>query len=823
MDVPTGKDEPRGGAPQDVGLELERLRAENLRLRRLLSEQGVVLVNTPSAEQETGTNKEHATGSAQVTSASTGGEKIALFRRLFRGREDVYAARWTGKDGKSGYSPASLKDWNVCDAGGRPKRTFLPFTDEALERHLTGREVVGVYPLLPDETCYFLAADFDKDGWQQDASAFVATCESWGISVALERSRSGKGGHVWMFFENAIPAVTARKLGTALLTRTMEKRHQIGLDSYDRLFPNQDTMPKGGFGNLIALPLQGGPRKEGNSVFVDGHLEPYPDQWAYLSARPLLSLEKVESVVAAFERKGNVIGLREAHLDADTSDEEPWLRAHSKRRSEALIEGPLPAQVRVVRGNLVYVEKTGLPSALLNRILRLAAFQNPEFYRNQAMRLSTFGKPRVIRCGEEIGQFVALPRGCFEECTSLLKAHNVLPVVQDERFRGTPLPLKFNGTLYSEQEEAVCALLPHADGVLSATTAFGKTVVAARMIAERGVNTLVLVHRKQLLDQWRERLSLFLDVPSREIGAIGGGKKIPTKRIDVAVIQSLGRKGEVHECVGDYGHVIVDECHHLSAFSFEQVLRQVRAKYVLGLTATPIRKDGHHPIIFMQCGPIRFRVDARKHAALRPFEHVVYPCPTVFQLPPSEESLPIQEIYRLLAENERRNQQIIEDVVAAVREGRSPILLTERTSHADWFAAALEGRVQNIVSLKGGQGIKQRRKVAAQIAEISTGTDRVLIATGRYIGEGFDDARLDTLFLTLPVSWSGTLQQYVGRLHRLHARKTEVRVYDYVDEAVPMLSKMYRKRIRGYTAVGYSIKDGLWRGNPSEGNELTGA
>ena len=221
--------------------------------------------------------------------------------------------------------------------------------------------------------------------------------------------------------------------------------------------------------------------------------------------------------------------------------------------------------------------------------------------------------------------------------------------------------------------------------------------------------------------------------------------------------------------------------------------------------------------------PIRFRVDARKHAALRPFEHVVYPCPTVFQLPPSEEPLPIQQIYRLLAENERRNQQIIEDVVAAVREGRSPILLTERTSHADCFAAALEGRVQNIVSLKGGQGIKQRRKVAAQIAEISTGTDRVLIATGRYIGEGFDDARLDTLFLTMPVSWSGTLQQYVGRLHRLHAGKTEVRVYDYVDEAVPMLSKMYRKRIRGYTAVGYSIKDGLWRGNPSEGNEPTSA
>ena len=343
--------------------------------------------------------------------------------------------------------------------------------------------------------------------------------------------------------------------------------------------------------------------------------------------------------------------------------------------------------------------------------------------------------------------------------------------------------------------------------MFSATTAFGKTVIAARMIAERGFNTLRLVHRRQLLDQWQERLAVFIGMSPREIGVISRGKKASGKRVDVAVIQSLSRNGEVNDLIADYGQVIVDECHHLSAFSLEQVLRQVKAKYVLGLTATPIRKDGHHPIIFMQCGPIRFRVDPKKHAALRPFQHVVIPRGTVFQLPPSPKPRPIQELYRLLADNPRRNAQIVEDVLSAVKAGRSTILLTERTSHADWFATALQNKVKNVVVLKGGRGVKQRRAAAAQLESIAEATERVIVATGRYIGERVDDSRLDTLFLALPVSWRGTLQQYVGRPHRLHAGKIEVRVYDYIDGAIPMLSNMFLKRRRGYEAVGYTIRD----------------
>lgn len=809
MKTPLNGDDYWKGTFYYANEELERLRAENHHLRRLLLEHGISITASTAKQTEAPVPTSLQPFDGKLTSASTAEEKIAHFRRLFRGRDDVYAIRWKGKDGKTGYSPASLKNWDKRDAQGRPERTFLPLTNEAVQNHLTGREIIGVYPLLPDETCWFLAADFDKEGWQEDALAFVRTCETSGIPVALERSRSGKGGDVWIFFRDKIPATIARKLGTALLTRTMERRHQIGLDSYDRLFPNQDTMPKGGFGNLIALPLQAEPRKEGNSVFVDECFNAYPDQWEYLSHLQLVTLAEVESVVTEVERSGSLVGLRSFDDDDESNRTRPWQVPQSLTADKLPIDEPLPDEVRIVRANLVYVEKTGLPSSFLNRALRTAAFQNPEFYRNQAMRLSTFGKPRVIRCGEEFPLFIGLPRGCFQDVMDLMKIHSIQPNIQDERTTGTALPFKFHGTLFPEQQKAVQSLTVHDDGVLSATTAFGKTVVAARMIAERGVNTLVLVHRKQLLDQWRERLAVFLDIPIREIGAIGGGKKACTKNLDVAVIQSLGRNGKINEVVAEYGHVIVDECHHLSAFSFEQVLRKVRAKYVLGLTATPSRKDGHHPIIFMQCGPVRFKVDSKKHAALRPFEHVVRPRATTFQLRPESASLPIHDIYRLLVESERRNAQILEDVIAAVNDGRSPLLLTGRKAHADWFAHALEGRVANVLSLQGGQGTKQRKAIALRLKEIATSEQRVIIATGSYVGEGFDDARLDTLFLTFPISWSGTLQQYVGRLHRLHAGKTEVRVYDYVDDAVPVLSKMFQRRRKSYASAGYSIQDGL--------------
>jgi len=504
----------------------------------------------------------------------------------------------------------------------------------------------------------------------------------------------------------------------------------------------------------------------------------------------------------------DIIGVRRSVADDEQADD-PWTIPPSRKRKDEVISGPLPAKVRVVRGNLIYVEKDGLPSVMLNRLHRLAAFQNPEFYRAQAMRLSVFGKPRVIRCAEEFPKHIALPRGCLDEAMAVFKSHKIAVELDDQRFSGLAIDVTFHGQLRPDQQTAASAILAHDDGILCATTAFGKTVIAAWLIAARKANTLVLVHRRQLLDQWRERLATFLDLPIKTIGQIGGGRRKSGGIIDVAIIQSLNRKQVVDDIVANYGHVVVDECHHLSAVSFEQVLRQVKARYITGLTATPKRKDGHHPIIVMQCGPIRHRVDAKEQALARPFKHLVIPRPTNFRLPPSVEKPEIHELYAALAGNQARNDLICLDLLRSLKAGRSPVLLTERTCQVDEFASRLTGLVKNIVVLKGGMGVKQRRSVAEQLATIPEGEERILLATGRYMGEGFDDARLDTLFLAMPVSWSGTLQQYVGRLHRLHDNKREVIVYDYVDGCVPVFSKMYSKRVRGYEAVGYQIQDEL--------------
>ena len=760
-----------------------------------------------TAAQSTANIVEFNSTVAVVTSKSSPDEKVKLFSSLFRGRDDVYALRWEGRNGKAGYSPAYQKTWsNSFQKKPDEPKEYFPLTDQVIHNHLTGKLTAGVYPLLTDETCWFLAADFDKTTWKDDVQAFLKTCAEWNIPAALERSRSGRGGHVWIFFDAPLPAGLARKLGAAILTRTMERRHQLGLDSYDRFFPSQDTMPKGGFGNLIALPLQQLPRSHGNSVFLAADFNPHPDQWTFLSGIQRTSLPEIETLVRDAERSDEIIGVRRSVTD-DDSNEDPWTLPPSRKKKDQPIPGPLPPTVKIVRSNLIYVEKEGLPSAMLNRLIRLAAFQNPEFYRAQAMRLSTFGKPRVIRCAEEFPRHIALPRGCLDEITAFFKSHNVAVQLEDQRFVGNPIEVNFHGQLRPEQQAAAKAMLASDDGILSATTAFGKTVIAAWLIAERKVNTLVLVHRRQLLDQWRERLAAFLDLPIKSIGQIGGGRQRASGMIDVAVIQSLNRKQVVNDLVANYGHVIVDECHHLSAVSFEQVLRQVKARYITGLTATPQRKDGHHPIIVMQCGPIRHRVDAKAQALARPFNHFVIPRPTNFRMPPSTEKPEMHELYAALANNKARNDLICVDLMRSVKVGRSPILLTERTSQVDEFASRLTGLVKHIVVLKGGMGAKQRRAIAEQLTAIPEGEERVLLATGRYIGEGFDDARLDTLFLAMPISWRGTLQQYVGRLHRLHDSKREVIVYDYVDGCVPVLSAMYSKRVRGYEAVGYSIQD----------------
>lgn len=750
---------------------------------------------------------------------SPSAEKIALFRDLFRGRCDVYPRRFESRrTGRSGYAPACGNEWvrGVCE---KPRikcadcahRAFLPVSDEMIRWHLSGRDktgaefTAGVYPMLLDETCRFLALDFDKDSWRDDARAVIQSCDTLGVPAALERSRSGNGGHVWLFFAEAVPATLARKLGSFLLTETMERRPEIGLASYDRLFPNQDTLPKGGFGNLIALPLQKLPRANGNSVFLDEALQPWPDQWAFLSGLDRIPRERVEDLSGEADARGRVTGVRFALTE---DDPEPWNARPSRRRRETPIEAPLPEKVEVVLGDQLYLSKEDLPAPLRNRLLRLAAFQNPEFYRAQAMRLPTYDKPRIIGCAEDLPDHLGLPRGCLDDLRALCKTHRIGLKVRDERVSGAPLALTFTGELRPEQEEAADAMLAHDTGVLAATTAFGKTVLATHLIATRGVNTLVLVHRQQLMEQWVERLSAFLDVPAKSIGRLGGGRKKLTGGLDIALIQSLVRKGVVDDRVADYGHLVVDECHHISANGFEQVACRAKARFVCGLTATVARKDGHHPIIFMQCGPVRHRVDARQQAKARPFSHHVLVRPTGFRSmsePDPDRRLEYQRLCDELVHCRPRNEMIRDEVLAALREGRSPLVLTERTGHLELLADLLQPQVDRLVILRGGMGRKALRAAMEALASIPENEARVVLATGRFVGEGFDDPRLDTLMLTLPVSWRGTIAQYAGRLHRLHEGKREVRIHDFADLDVPMLSRMFDKRCAGYEAVGYTI------------------
>jgi len=694
--------------------------------------------------------------------------------------------------------------------------------DDIIEWHLRGENpdeygnkdfTIGIYPILPDEKCWFLAADFDKSSWQDDVRAFAKTCSEMNVPISVERSRSGNGGHVWMFFEEPIPCMKARAIGSYFITETMECRPELGLDSYDRFFPNQDTLPQGGLGNLIALPLQKKPRENGNSVFLDEDFEPYPDQWQYLSTIRRIGCDTVESLFQNACNNGRIIGLR---LPVTDEDDQPWETPPSGKKKSQIV-GPFPECVQVVLANQIFIPKSSLSPSLRNALIRIAAFQNPEFYQKQAMRMPTYNLPRVVCCAEDFDKHIALPRGCLDDVRELLEQLDIGVVISDKQVCGEQLSIRFKGQLYPEQKKAAKALLEHNNGILAATTAFGKTVVACYIMAKRQVNALVVVHRRQLQEQWKVRLEQFLEIDNSQIGQIGAGKRKLTGIIDVAIIQSLSKKGQVDDIVAEYGHLVVDECHHISAPSFEAITRQFKGKFITGLSATVTRKDGHHPIIYMNCGPVRYRVSAKLQAKERAFSHKLVVRSTQFKLPPdlqAKEKVTISEMYSALMHDAARNAAILEDVMEAICSGRFPVLLTERREHLEYFNEILHERIDNLVVFRGGMGKKQLANAQEKLNSISDEKSNLIMATGRYLGEGFDHPRLDTLFLALPVSWKGTIAQYAGRLHRDHHSKSEVIVYDYADMNVPMLTKMFKRRLRGYKAIGYECE-------PFEGGRCT--
>ena len=791
--------------------ELNRLRAENARLRALLTRHGIAADKPESALPR--------------KPALSLDEKVALFRGLFQGREDVFARRWfSSSSGKSGYQPVCAREWNRenCDkkkykCAECPNREFQPLGYNDIYRHLegkdpNGRDVVGVYAILPDNSCCFLCCDFDdkscEHGYQDDVRAYVSVCRDWGVPAYIERSRSGNGAHVWILFDEHIKAQTARRLGNAILTEAMEREGKMSFKSYDRFFPNQDYMPTGGFGNLVALPLQGRARKDGNSVFVDDDFIPFTDQWAYLQRMTKMTAAEVEKLVTRYDREP----LGEL---SKSSESAPWERPLPKPMNKA----DFPKSITIIRSSGIYIPTKDLSAKAINHLKRLAAFKNPEFYAKLGMRLPVYNLPRIISCSEITDDYLILPRGCEESAIDFLRENNVDVEIQDKANPGMPITVEFNGHLYPEQVHAIEELARHRCGTLYATTAFGKTVTAAAMIARKKVSTLILVHTKALLDQWRKRLSEYLitefqpeEQPKgrgrrkkfQQFGALSSTENTLNGNIDIALLQSCINDNEVKPFVREYGVVIVDECHHAPAVNFERVLREVNARYVYGLTATPIRKDGHQPIIFMQCGEIRYTSDAKAQLSKQSFRRLLIPRFTSHRNLNADGSNYAQ-ILDELTENESRNKLILDDVASNLAEGRTPIILTARTAHVDILTKQCRKICANVIRLVGNDSAKAKREVMSRLNDIPANEPLIVVATGKYAGEGFDLPRLDTLMLALPVSWKGLIAQYTGRLHRNYPGKNETRIYDYIDLRVPVCDSMYRKRLQGYKAVGYSI------------------
>ena len=777
--------------------DLAALKAENKRLIALLEKHGITW---QQEEQRIDLPSQKLT-----QSHLTPPQKVNLFRDLFRGRNDVYPVRWESKStGKSGYSPACGNEWRagVCE---KPRikcrncdhRLLTPVTDKVIYDHLAGVQTVGVYPLQVDNSCVLLAVDFDDADWKADVRAYAKSCEELDVPVAIEVSRSGDGAHAWVFFSSSVAAQDARRLGTAILSYTCSRTRQLQLKSYDRLFPNQDTMPKGGFGNLIALPLQKPAREKGCSAFVDSNLRPFPDQWAFLKSIKRMDPCDIESTV--LQATGDNHPLDVSFIDNEDLAT-PWASGTvaSNRLAEAM-----PSSVKITFANLLYFEKSELPQSLANRLIRLAAFQNPEFFKAQAMRLSTWDKPRVIGCAENYPNHIALPRGCLEDAVVLLDDNNIKCEIIDERLVGESIDVNFRGTLRLDQEAAVSGMLHHDTGVLCAPTAFGKTVTAAAIIARRNVNTLILVHRNELLRQWKERLCIFLNIENSDIGAIGGGQSTLKGKIDIALMQTISRQGDVKPLVENYGLVIVDECHHVGAVSFEAILKRIKAKYVLGLTATPVRRDGKQPVIFMGIGPVRYT--ASKPTGT-PQDLAVQSrlITTPIDLPAESG---IQDVFRYLVNDINRTKLIASQIIDSFFQGRKVLVLTERTDHLDIIYSLVCEKITSLFVLHGRIPKKQRAATIAELDSMAPNTPHVVLATGKLVGEGFDHPPLDTLILTMPVSWKGTLQQYAGRLHRESAEKTNVRIIDFVDTDHPALLRMWEKRKQGYRLMGYRFSE----------------
>ena len=723
-------------------------------------------------------------------------EKVKLFMNYFKGRDDTYPYLSIDKNNpnKKYYIPACVNEWKygICNKlMKKPCKTCKYrenklLTYDVYEKHLIG-EVIGIYPLLDDETCYFLAFDFDdkleEKNIKDDVLAFWSVCDEFNVPISIEKSRSGKGFHIWLFFSEKVKAITARRLGSLLLSKTMEIRDNLKISSFDRMFPSQDFLPKGGYGNLIVLPFQKEPASYGNTLFINKYFMPYGNQWEYFKNIRKISNNDVFELIKILSN--NTIDV--SYEDLNIKDE-----IKNKRKNNF----EFPKSLDIILNDMIYIDKKNLSAGVKNCFRRLASFANPEFYKKQRFRLSTYNIPMVIDCSSVDDRYIKLPRGTYEYLLDICNEKNVKLRIKDKRNIGNSLKIIFNGNLRDEQELCLNKLMEYDNGILHAPTGFGKTVVACNLIAKRGVNTLIVVHNLSLLKQWQERIKEFLDVEN--VGQIGGGKNKVTNVIDVASIKTLWNKGEVNEITKNYGMIIIDECHHLAAYTYEKAINSVNSKYVYGFTATPNREDGHSPIVKMQCGNIRYEVDFKKFNENLGIPMTVKVKETYLKfVDPLINDYTINEINKLITKDMDRSEIIFNDVKEEYNKGKNILILTERIEHLEYLSSRMQKLTNNIFVYKGGLGKKVLNK----------NENKIILATGSYIGEGFDDSSLDALFLTMPISGITKVTQYTGRLHRKNDKKKEIIIYDYVDKNFKQTRNMFEKRRKTYEKLGYEIID----------------
>lgn len=771
-------------------------------------------------------------------------EKIALFKSLFSGRTDVFALRWHNeKSNKSGYSPVCKNKWlsGKCDlkkysCAACPFKFSESLSDSRIYNHLAGkdlycRDVIGIYPLLLDNCCNFLAFDFDShkknfenteksddaandnsnsEKWKNDVRAVCKTCGEYSIFHSVETSRSGNGAHLWIFFSEKIKAKTARQFGSLILQASMLKNHSISFESFDRMFPNQDEIPNGGYGNLIALPLQGRAVKEKHSVFTDEYFLPYDDQWKYLSSVQKLSEKEIIEISEQIQKK---LGFAVPACNEENPFENKKPLSNSLKskdtENEELSSSDFSQKVKITLTNRIEIQKAGISEKALYILRRTAVFLNPEYYKNLRLHLPLYNIPRFIDCSKENTECLLLPRGLLDETLETLKSANAGYEIADKREGGTKIDLAFKAELYDEQKLALTEMLKNDTGILSAGTGFGKTVTAAALIARRKTNTLILVQTHALLEQWKKSVKTFLDFAP---GTIASGKDKSTGIVDIAIVKSLteNNSDRIKPRTHKYGMVIIDECHHVSAFSTENLASSFCAKYVYGLTATPIRRDGHQKIIFYQCGKILFSTSSKQMNKMQNFDHYFIPRFSNFHFKPdantTDKNRSINSYYAELIKNETRNELIAEDVKNAVKNGRTPLVLSDRIEHLETLGKHLKNSAKNVILITGRGTSKQKKTQLEKLNSIPKEESLIVLATGKYAGEGFDQPRLDTLMLIFPFSWKGTLAQYCGRLHRNFAGKNDVQIYDYVDFRIPVFDRMYQNRLKGYRQLGYSVK-----------------